>query len=61
MEFVAQQINGDQDVNVDMEGVEKIEDFEFLDFDLSDVQNDSWVDPGDEEGKREESDEEDAE
>ena len=43
-DYVTSQIIGDKEVNVDMEGVEKIEDFEFLDFDISEL-NDSWVEP----------------
>ena len=34
-QYVVDQIVGDQDKNVDMAGIEAIEEFEFLDFDLS--------------------------
>ena len=43
-EYVVSQIIGDQDKNADMAGIEKIDEFEFLDFDLSQL-DDSWVQP----------------
>lgn len=43
-QYVESQIVGDRDKNVDMSGIEKIDEFEFLDFDLSEL-NDSWGQP----------------
>lgn len=53
--YMISQINADNDKDVDMEGVEKMDDFEFLDFDLSNL-NDSWVEPPLEKDKRENDD-----
>ena len=61
-EYVASQIIGDQDKNADMDGIEKIDEFEFLDFDLSQL-DDSWVqaEPIEKDKKENEDDQSDEE